>query len=113
VTFSGQKQGWLVLMHALSWSRDRYWVGTDLCDAPVLVDRSTLTEYIGLIQSLLARETPRWLLQVRPYSLPKNARLYALRTLERAAREGWLGELEQALALKGNPVWEVAVHAVR
>lgn len=109
VTFGGKKQGWLSLMRRVSTSRRWYWIGTDIWDFPVPADVTAVRRFTDLVDELRSRDVPRWLLQADPSVLPRNHRLVHLKTIERAAREGWLERLEIARRERGNPLWEVVV----
>lgn len=95
-------QAWVALGRRISIHPRRIWVATDWA-GPVLVD-GTDTRYLRLAADLLGRRVRRSsLLSGRPTPNEWAA----------ALRDGWVSELEQAIALAGDPIWEVWVHVAR
>lgn len=101
VTRSGQKQGWLAIVHQVSQSRAMA-IGTDWTDAPVwITDRERAT--LGpLILRLRERGVGKRDL-ARGVSFAK--------TWQDAIANGWDDDLIAAKRQAGNPAWEVMVSA--
>lgn len=103
VTRGGQKQGWLTLTHAVSQSRQRYCVGTDWTDRPVLMDGVTNARIAPLIVAMRGRKIGKAALLAGDYSM---------KAYERAMTEGWLDDVMAAKGWAGDPRWEVLVQNV-
>lgn len=102
VTAGGQKQGWISLGLYVSTSRERYWVGTDWTDRPILLDRSWVRDQGPLLDRMRERKTPKQVLVDGQFSSG---------SWDRAMREGWESDIEAVRARIGDPRWEVVVRA--
>lgn len=102
VTAGGQKQGWISLGIYPSTSRDRYWVGTDWTDRPILIERAWVHDQAPLLDRMRERKTPKQVLLDGQFSSG---------SWDRAIREGWTDDIEAVLARVGDPRWEVVVRA--
>lgn len=102
VTAGGQKQGWISLGIYPSTSRSRYWVGTDWTDKPVLMDAAWVSAASPLLERMRGRKVAKAALIDGQFSSG---------TWERAMREGWEGDLTEALERAGDTRWEVCVRA--
>jgi CRISPR type IV-associated protein Csf1 len=96
-----RRQGWIALVHCVSYSQYTFYVGTDWTDSAVLVSLPELREYMQLAESLLEHKVARGALLGESPLHPA--------IVMRALREGWLDTLQRAQELVGNPVWEIAV----
>lgn len=101
LTRGGKKQGWISLVRYVSWSRERYWVGTDWLDRPVHLDRAWAAAHAPLAERLRQRGISRAALLTASYSPA---------VWKRAILEGWSSDLDATAALAGDPRWEVIVH---
>ena len=102
ITAGGQKQGWIVLGRYPSTSRERFWVGTDWTDRPVLIERAWVHEQAALLGRMRERKTPKQVLLDGQFSSG---------AWSKAMAEGWTDDIEAVLSRVGNPRWEVVVRA--
>jgi hypothetical protein len=102
ITAGGQKQGWIVLGRYPSTSRERFWVGTDWTDRPVLIERAWVHEQAPLLDRMRERKTPKQVLLDGQFSSG---------AWSKAMAEGWTDDIEAVLSRVGNPRWEVVVRA--
>lgn len=102
LTRGGQKQSWISLMHCLTTSRERLWVGTDWTDRPVLLERAWVARVAPLVELLRARGLSRQRLVAGDYRM---------QDYRRAMADGVEQLLEEARGLVGDPRWEVLVYA--
>ena len=103
LTLSGQKYGYLSLIRRISTNRDRYWLGTDWHESPILISRVQIAEFIPIAQ------------QLRMHGVPKTQLLtaqFSPAVVAKAIQEGWEALLSAVEQLSGNPTWEVIVYAV-
>jgi hypothetical protein len=101
LTRGGKKQGWIGLMHCVTYSKDLLWIGTDWLDRPVSLERSYIESRLPLAVELRERRVPKSVLAQGSLS-PK---IY-----QRAVTEGWVDKLDKALTLACDPRWEVILH---
>ncbi len=102
LTRAGQKQGALGLLRYVSESQERYWVGVEWLDRPVLMEREVAIAHAELVEKLRARKLPKAVLLSGQY----GANHY-----KRALEEDWIEDLDEARRWVGNPQWEVIIHA--
>jgi len=102
LTLGGKKHGYLSLIHRVSMSRERYWLGVDWHDAALCIDRARLHELLPIVAALREHGVGKAQLLGEPTPT----------TVARAIKDGWYVLLEQARRLRGEPHWEVLVYAV-
>lgn len=73
-TLSGKRQDYLALMHAVSHSRECYFVGTDFTPHPILTQRPQIPPMLALLRPLLQVGIPRSVLTGEQALTPTHAR---------------------------------------
>lgn len=95
LTRGGKRQGWLTLIRYVSWSRERYWVGTDWLERPVQLDRCWVHQVAPLAARLRERKVP--VASMLSGSFPPHV-------WKQALRGGWTSPLYRKLGRRAENV---------
>jgi hypothetical protein len=101
VTRGGQKQGHIGLINYVSFSRGRYYIGSDWQDRPFIVSQDELLGFDPLIRFLREEKVSKEALRTGGFTMKQ---------WERAMKGGYEDKLRAAQGNAGSFAWEVMVH---